>query len=106
MLLLIIVIVLAVFLWNKRKLKYSFSSSESVYIFYAPWCGHCKHSMPEFKQAEKMTDNVVLVNSEDPSNKDIMKKFSVQSFPTIVKEDGTAFVGERKAKDIVNFANK
>ena len=81
-------------------------SKDVVFIIYAPWCGHCKRSMPEFRKASETSDNIVLVNSEDPSNKDIMSKYSVRSFPTIIKSDGTAYMGDRTSDKIIDFAMK
>lgn len=86
----------------------SVSSSEEeesiVYIIYAPWCGHCKKSMGEFKKASE-NDNIILVNSEDQSSKEIMNKFDVNGFPTIVRSDGTKYTGQRIADEIIDFAN-
>jgi len=81
------------------------TSSESiVYIVYAPWCGHCKKSMGEFKKASE-NPNIILINSDDASSKEIMKQLDVSGFPTIIRNDGTKYNGERKADSIIEFAN-
>jgi thiol-disulfide isomerase/thioredoxin len=79
---------------------------DTVLIFYAPWCGHCKKSMNDFKDAEsKGNGKVMLINSDDPDNSEIMKKYKVQGFPTIMKGDGKVYDGGRTSKEILEFAN-
>ena len=86
--------------------KYDYVDNDTVLIFYAPWCGHCKKSMAEFiKATEDPTVKVILVNSDDPSAKSLLNKYSVNGFPTIIKGDGTIFSGGRTAREIIEFAN-
>jgi len=86
--------------------KYDSVNDKTVLIFYAPWCGHCKNSMPEFiKASESPNTDILLVNSDDPASKSLMNKYSVNGFPTIVRGDNTAFTGDRKSQDIIDFAN-
>jgi len=86
--------------------KYDSVDDNTVLIFYAPWCGHCKKSMPEFlKATEDPSVKVVLVNSDDPGAKKLIDKYSINGFPTIIKGDGTVFNGDRTAREIIEFAN-
>ena len=79
---------------------------DSVLIFHAPWCGHCKRSMGDFKAASEMSNGkVVLINSDDPSNKPLIEKYNVKGFPTILKASGEVFNGQRTKDAIVSFAN-
>ena len=82
----------------------SSSGNSTVYIFYAPWCGHCKRSMNEFTKAS-MNPNIILINTDDPSSKMLMREFDVNGFPTIVRSDGTQYDGDRIADKIIEFAN-
>lgn len=102
----LIIVVIVFYLKTKKSGFTSSSLDQAVFIIYAPWCGHCKRSMPEFEKASSLDNKIVLVNSDDQSTKDIVDKFSVKSFPTIVKSDGTAYMGDRKADSIVEFANQ
>ena len=84
-------------------------SNDSVLIFYAPWCGHCKNSMGIFEKAVASGQGkVVLIDSTDPTNKDIVKKYEneIKGFPTIIKGDKTKFTGKRTEDDIVEFLKK
>ena len=82
----------------------SSGSINTVYIFYAPWCGHCKRSMNEFTKAS-MDPNIILINTDDPSSRNLMREFDVNGFPTIVRGDGTQYEGDRIADAIIAFAN-
>ena len=86
--------------------KYDSIDDNTVLIFYAPWCGHCKKSMPEFLEAsENQSAKVVLVNSDDPSAKSLINKYSVTGYPKIIKGDGTPYGGDRRSREIIDFAN-
>jgi len=54
--------------------------------FYAPWCGHCKNLIPEYKKVATAVKGVAKVGAVDgtgPGAEDLMKKYSVQGFPTL-----------------------
>jgi len=79
-------------------------TDSSVLIFYAPWCGHCKSSMDEFKKAVAQGQgDIVLIDSTDESNASLVSKYNVQGFPTIIKGDGTKYSGPRTAESIIAF---
>jgi protein disulfide-isomerase A6 len=82
-------------------------SDDTVLIFFAPWCGHCKRAMPEFTKASEMPDiKVLMINSDDPKNKSLLQQHSVKGFPHIVKANGTVHEGPRTAEAIAKFAEK
>ena len=80
-------------------------NDDTVLIFYAEWCGHCKKSMNDFKKAvAKNPKNIMLINSDE--HKDLVKKYGVTGFPTIMKANGEKYTGERTADKINNFADE
>ena len=110
----IIIIILAIFIIKKSKFgntnksiddsKIGNITKDTVLIFHAPWCGHCKTSMPEFKKAViQGKGNVVLIDSDEKP--ELVKKYNIRGFPTIIKEDGEKFTGKRTSDDILSFAN-
>ena len=54
------------------------------YIHIAPWCGHCKNLIPEYKKVASAVKGVAKVGAVDGTNaQDLMQKYSVQGFPTL-----------------------
>ncbi|XP_030031135.2 protein disulfide-isomerase A5 isoform X1 [Manduca sexta] len=88
-----------------RKIKHS------IVMFYAPWCGHCKSTKPEFvKAAEKFVDElIVLFGAVDcTAEQELCAQYDVKGYPTIkyfsyfdkqVKE----YSGGRKEADLVSY---
>ena len=98
-------LLLVAYLYNKSKKKSNFENSPSAMIFYAPWCGHCQHSMGDFKNAtEQSNGKIQMVNSDDPQNKELLQKYNVKGFPTIKSTNGEDYTGPRTASGILNFA--
>ena len=80
-------------------------TKDTVLIFYAPWCGHCKRSMGEFKDAVSQGNGkVMMINSDDPDSKELIEKYNVNGFPTIMKASGEKYTGPRTSSGIINFA--
>ena len=81
----------------------SSGSINTVYIFYAPWCGYCKKSMDDFNQASNKNSKIRLINSDQ--NPDLVKKYNVKGFPTIIKSNGQIYSGDRSTSSILDFAD-
>jgi len=81
-----------------------------VVEFYAPWCGHCKSLVPEYKKAAQALKGIVKVGAVDADeHKSLGGQFGVQGFPTIKifgtnKRSPTDFNGQRTAQGIVDAA--
>lgn len=86
--------------------------SDEVWVveFYAPWCGHCKSLVPEYKKAATALKGVVkvgAVNADD--HKSLGGQYGVQGFPSIKifganKKKPTDYTGQRTAQGIVDGA--
>lgn len=77
---------------------------DSVLIFHAAWCGHCRNAMPEFKRAQiQGRGKIVLIDSD--KRPDLVEKYNVNGFPTIMKADRTPYKGDRNAEAIMDFLN-
>ena len=78
---------------------------DTVYIFFAPWCGHCKHNKKNFEDAVEQGDGlIVLVDSTLEENKELVEKYNITGFPTIMKADGTKYSGDRDTNSILDFS--
>ena len=57
-----------------------------VALFYVDWCGYCLRFMPKFKVLSMMyvtKYNFVMLNVEDPVNKDLVEDVALTGFPTV-----------------------
>ena len=81
-------------------------TDDTVVIFFAPWCGHCKQAKPEFEKAvANGGGKVVMVDATVPDNKKLVEKYNVKGFPTIMKGN-VSYNGARKEDDIIDFSKK
>ena len=111
---LIIVVGFLMFMMCNTKSKFADKTSpvsnvkdDTVFIFFAPWCGYCKDAKPEFEKAvSKGNGKVVLVDATLPENKKLAEQYDVQGFPTIIRADKTKYEGGRTAEAIVRFAGE
>ncbi|XP_063831856.1 protein disulfide-isomerase A6 homolog [Ostrinia nubilalis] len=87
-------------------------NSDEVWIveFYAPWCGHCKNLVPEYKKAARALKGIVKVGAVNADeHKSLSQKYGVKGFPTIKMFTGsknTPYQGQRTAEAFVDAALK
>lgn len=77
----------------------------------APWCGHCKHSAPEFEKAAEILKGVVNVGAVDmTTDGKAGERYKVSGFPTIKlfgREKETPYdysSGDRTYEKFVSFS--
>ncbi|KAJ9528283.1 hypothetical protein QJQ45_014264 [Haematococcus lacustris] len=58
--------------------------------YYAPWCGHCKHLVPEYKKLgdlvqsdPKLKSRVVIAKVDADAHRSLGEEYDVRGFPTI-----------------------
>jgi len=72
-------------------------------MFFAPWCGHCKSTKPEFSNFAKNAKGVVRVGAVNcDEDKKLCSHYRVQGFPTIISllpdsSDPVTYNGQRSA---------
>jgi thiol-disulfide isomerase/thioredoxin len=54
-------------------------------MFYAPWCGHCKASMPAFEAASKQSTGTRFLKVNGDSNQELVRKLNIRGYPTFVR---------------------
>lgn len=55
-----------------------------ICIYVAPWCGHCKHSAPEFEKAAEILKGIVNVGAVDMTvDGEAGEQYKISGFPTI-----------------------
>ncbi|KXZ44226.1 hypothetical protein GPECTOR_71g587 [Gonium pectorale] len=70
--------------------KHVTGAKHALVEFYAPWCGHCKRMVPEYKKLgelvaadPKLKNRVVIAKVNADAHRSIGDKFDVRGFPTI-----------------------
>ena len=61
-------------------------SNACFVMFYAPWCGHCKTTKPEFQKLQetyKGPIKIIAIDCDDDENKELVAQQEVKGFPTI-----------------------
>ena len=102
--LLIVLLVLVVYYVRQNSEGFASGEQCTVYAFVADWCPHCKKATPvinNLKNNAPKNVNVEVVNESDSNARDLMKKYGVRGFPTIllIKEDGTVVEFEQRVTD-------
>jgi len=83
-----------------------------VVEFFAPWCGHCRNLVPEYKKAATGLKGIVRVGAIDlDEHKGFGSQYGVKGFPTIKifghnKQKPIEYQGQRTAKGIAEAAMK
>ncbi len=81
-------------------------SGTKLVLFYADWCGHCKKIKPVWDETAKEINvdevKMIKVNCGEGTDEDqrIMKKYSIDGYPTIIKfvnGKATLYQGDRDA---------
>ncbi|CAG03659.1 unnamed protein product [Tetraodon nigroviridis] len=86
--------------------------SDSLWLveFYAPWCGHCRNLVPDWKKAATALKGVVKVGAVDADqHKSLGGQYGVRGFPTIKvfganKNKPEEYQGGRSSQAIVDGA--
>ena len=90
-------------------------SKKCFVLFYAPWCGHCKTTKPDFdlfKESYKGPVKIIDIDCEDEQNKELVAKHEIKGFPTIrYYPDGlngqyTEYNGGRTTDDFKEYISK
>ncbi|CAI5455386.1 unnamed protein product [Caenorhabditis angaria] len=85
-------------------------NSDDIWIveFYAPWCGHCKNLVPEYKKAAAALKGIAKVGAVDMTqHQSVGQPYNVQGFPTLKifgadKKKPVDFNGQRTAQAITD----
>lgn len=102
---------------DNQQLTGSLSYGITIVKFYAPWCGYCKVSQPDYKKLDEIVGgdfNIGMYNIETGDNKLFLQEinastlygFKVGGYPThVIFSNGKyieVYKGERDYKSILN----
>jgi protein disulfide-isomerase A6 len=103
---------------NYQKLNKPLNKKITIIKFFAPWCGHCKNSQPEYELLDKAAGkdfNICMFDVEMEGNKNFTNQlnnsslagYKVEGFPThVIFINGDyyeIYEGERSAKKMLNY---
>jgi len=97
---------------DTAQFKQAFSgTTPHLVAFSAPWCGHCKTMVPEFKgAARQLAGSGVTVGAVNcDANKEVAQMLSIRGYPTVAFVAGgkhTVYQGPRTAMEISSWARQ
>ncbi len=62
------------------------SDKPMLALMYVDWCGYCLKFMPKYKTINNIYKdkfNIVMINAEDPANKELVDDVALSGFPTM-----------------------
>ena len=74
------------------------SSKKILIVFHTEWCGFCKRLIPKIEELEPLyrsSYNFVIIDCDDPANKDVVKKYDIPSYPTLYVVNAQTGVASR-----------
>ena len=99
-------VLLVLVVYYVRQNREGFESAEqcTVYAFVADWCPHCENATPAINNLQNNAPNnvnVEVVNEKDNNSRELMKKYGVKGFPTIllIKADGEVVEFEQRVTE-------
>jgi thioredoxin-like negative regulator of GroEL len=79
----------------------------TIYLFKAEWCGHCKGFKDTWaKISQDLSSKYNFVTVDSDKDKDLIAKWKIEGFPTIIKQTGDRaqeYVGPRDEQSVVEF---
>ena len=95
---------------NSNNLVGGGSKKNSLYLFKAEWCGHCKNFKSTWnKLKNELDDKINFITYDSSKDASIIKEYNIQGYPTIIlKQNDKAieYMGNRNINDIKEFINK
>ncbi|KAJ8307304.1 hypothetical protein KUTeg_015388 [Tegillarca granosa] len=96
---------------DKNFTSYLKDKKAALIMFYAPWCGHCKKTKPDFQKAAdvlKKADTDKILGAVDcTTERDICGKENIQGFPTFKLYTNGKFLKEynndRTEEEFIKF---
>ena len=94
---------------NDLSLKGGSLNKNTLYLFKADWCGHCKNFKSTWKELQNEIGNKVnFISVDADKDKEKITNFNIQGFPTLIlqqKDKAIEYVGNRDLNSLKEFIN-
>ena len=97
-------------------IRMSMDGTLVVVMFHAPWCGHCKNTLPEFKKCCDMCkENKKVsfhdINADEALDAETLSKYKIEGYPSIRLFKNGSLVAElphdkREASGMKSFVHE
>jgi thiol-disulfide isomerase/thioredoxin len=95
---------------NKLNMQGGGNDMNTLFLFKADWCPHCRNFLPTWdKLKSQLSNKVNFVIYDSEKDKDAMKKFNIEGFPTIIYKVGDKaieYVGPRDEASLKEFISQ
>jgi thiol-disulfide isomerase/thioredoxin len=82
----------------------------TLYLFKAEWCGHCKGFKNTWDNLQtEMSNKIKFVTYDSDVNKDAIKQYNIEGFPTLIlksQDKAVEYVGSRDIDSLKDFINQ
>jgi len=86
------------------------NNKNSIYLFKADWCGHCKQFKPTWnKLKDEMSNKINFITYDSVKNAKEIKEYNISGFPTLIIKTGNKaieYVGPKNEQSIKDFINQ
>lgn len=84
------------------------SSSKSLLLFYADWCGYCKSFIPTFAQSIEKLDSDILAGGVKLNDDDnpLWDEFKINAVPTMIAFSKGSVLDRKDAKMGIGLAKR
>ena len=94
---------------QQKVMKGGASKNNQLVLFKAEWCGHCKNFKSTWdKLQSELKNEVEFVTYDADQHKEIMTKYNIQGFPTLILNAGNKAIeynGDRDINSLKEFIN-
>jgi thioredoxin-like negative regulator of GroEL len=95
---------------NKQLTGGSKKQENTLYLFKAEWCHHCKDFKSTWENLQNTKgDNINFKTYDADKDAKIIKQYKIDGYPTLILKSGNGayeYVGPRDMNSITNFIDK
>ena len=80
------------------------SNNNKLFLFKAEWCGHCKNFKSTWNKLQTELKNTIeFVTYDADEHKNIIEKYNIQGFPTLILHAGDKAIEYNGQRDIASL---